>query len=139
MVVRIKKTHPQAQLRGVTIAPQAPDGFDLLVGASRDATFGPVVGFGIGGIYVEAIADVTFALAPLSDQAADRLIDSTHAASILNGARGEQFDRKAVRKALVGISHLITDFPQIAELDLNPLRVSATGAVSLDTRIILTK
>lgn len=137
MVVRIKKTHPHAQLRGVTIAPQAPEGFDLLVGASRDRTFGPVVAFGIGGIYVEAIAEVTFALAPLSDQQADTLIDSTHAAAILDGVRGETFDRKAVRKALVGVSHLIHDFPQIAELDLNPLRVTATGAVSLDTRIIL--
>lgn len=137
MLARIKKSQPKATLRGVTVSPQIADGLDLLVGASRDRTFGTVVAFGLGGIYVEAVGDVAFGLAPLDDRSADRLIAATKASRILGGLRGETFDQKAVRKALVGVSRLIDEFPEIAELDLNPLRVSAKGAVSLDTRIIL--
>ncbi len=133
-----KRHAPQAKLRGVRVMQMVPEGHDFIVGGKRDAVFGPVVLFGYGGIYVEVFKDVAFALAPLSEADATSLVAKTNAGKLVAGVRGEApLDAKALVTAIVGVSRLISDFPEISELDLNPLRVSAQGAVSLDSRIVL--
>lgn len=139
LLKRVRKQAPEASLTGVTLERHLPDGLDLIVGAKRDPTFGPVALFGSGGIYVEVFKDVSYGLAPLSDAEADAMIDRVKGSALLAGARGrKKFDRKAVRQALVAVSRIAADFPMIAEIELNPLRAFPKGAISLDTRIILT-
>lgn len=138
MLKRVGKAVPDSRLRGVSINQQVPDGLDVIVGAKHDPTFGPVVAFGFGGIFVELFHDVAIGLAPLTEREAEILIESTKAGQVIAGARGQQkLDHKAVRNAILAVSRLVTDYPMISEIDLNPLRVFKKGALSLDTRIIL--
>ncbi len=138
MIAHIRQEFPDARVRGVSVNQQVSDGHEVLVGAKRDRTFGPVVVFGYGGIYVEIFKDVSFGLAPLSEADAAAMIERTKSAALLRGARGhEPADLRAIQKALVAVSNVMVDFPQIQELDVNPLRVFKKGALSLDTRIIL--
>lgn len=134
----IKKTLPDARLRGVTLNHEVPDGQDWLVGAKRDQDFGPVVVAGYGGVYVEVFRDVSFALAPVTNDEALEMISRTRSAGLLNGVRGQPaVDTKGLVKAIVAISHLINEIPDIDSIDLNPLRLFPSGVMSLDTRIIL--
>lgn len=138
MLAHIERKFPTARLSGVTINQQISEGHEVLVGAKRDVTFGPVVVFGYGGIYVEIFKDVSFGLAPLSEADAAAMVERTKSVALLKGARGsQQADIKALAKVLVAISKVMVDFPQIQELDVNPLRVFKKGAVSLDARILL--
>lgn len=138
MLKAVKKHVPDALVHGVELYPEVKPGPDFLVGGSRDVTFGPVVTFGFGGIYVETFQDVACEVAPLDDDQARALIHRTKASAILAGARGgEVLDTEALVKAVIGVSRVMHDFPDISELDLNPIRVYQKGALSLDTRIIL--
>ena len=129
---------PAADIRGVTIEALAKDGQDVLVGAKRDPVFGPVVTFGFGGIYTEVMHDVAFGIAPLNRQQSLAMIGRTKSAALLRGARGQQgLDIEAVVAAIMGVSQLIAVYPEIQEIDINPLRVYRKGAQALDVRIIL--
>ncbi|TDD52476.1 acetate--CoA ligase family protein [Saccharopolyspora elongata] len=117
---------------------QMVGGHEVIVGATTDPTFGKVVAFGLGGVLVEVLKDVTFRLAPLSAEQARSMLDDIAAADVLRGARGsEPVDADALADVLRRVSDLVYDFPEIAELDLNPVFATAAGATAADVRIVL--
>jgi acetyltransferase len=140
MVFRAQRYLPDAQIDGCLVQQQAAKGLEILVGVNRDAQFGPLVTFGLGGIYVEALKDVAFRLAPFSREDAYALLKEIRARSLLDGVRGEPpVDKDALVDALLRIGQLVTDFPEIVELDINPLIAYRQGAglLALDARMIL--
>jgi acetate---CoA ligase (ADP-forming) len=137
---RARRYQPNADIRGVLVQQQAPKGRECLVGVSRDPQLGPLIGFGMGGIYVEVLKDVVFRLAPLSKQEAQEQIESIRSFPILRGVRGEApADLGSILDTLLRTSQLVSDFPEIVEMDINPLMVydQGQGALVLDARIIL--
>jgi acetyltransferase len=132
--------HPQAAILGVSVQEMVKGGKEVILGMSKDVQFGPLIMFGLGGIYVEVLKDVSFRIAPLSVEDADQMIREINAYPLLRGARGEKpTDIAALRECLLRLSQLVTDNPEILELDINPLIVKAEGegAVAADARIIL--
>lgn len=133
---------PEAEVRGILVRRMIPEGYEVILGAKRDPAFGPVVMFGLGGIYVELFKDVTFGLAPLGPVAAERMIRSVKAYHILAGARGRPAaDLKSIQESLIRLGQLIGDFPRIKEIDVNPLIVgpAEVGNVVADARIRVTQ
>ncbi len=111
---------------------------EVIIGAVTDPSFGKVVAFGLGGVLVEILKDVTFRLAPATQQEALSMLDGIAAAQILRGVRGAPgVDRKALAKLIVNVSQLVTDFPEIAEMDLNPVFARPEGATAVDVRIVV--
>lgn len=128
----------KAHLDGVLVQAMAQGGREVIVGAITDPTFGKVVMFGLGGIFTEVLSDVTFALAPVSPERARAMISEIRGYRILAGARGEApIDFDALARVISGVSQLVTDVPEISELDLNPVFVNPTGAVAVDARIVV--
>ncbi|HEY1852246.1 MAG TPA: acetate--CoA ligase family protein [Candidatus Binataceae bacterium] len=127
-----------AKIAGVQIQQMLTGGHEVIVGALTDPSFGKVVAFGLGGVLVEVLKDVTFRLAPASETEALSMIDGIAAAEILRGVRGAPpADRKAIAKIIVAVSALAADFPEIQELDLNPVFARPDGAIAADVRIIV--
>lgn len=127
-----------ARVEGVQIQELLPPGLEVIVGAVTDPTFGKVVAFGLGGVLVEVLRDVTFRLAPVSGDEATSMLDSVRAAEVLRGVRGQAgVDRRALAAQIERVSHLVTDFPEIGEVDLNPVIATPEGAVAADVRVIL--
>ncbi len=142
IVRRARAAHPQAEIRGVQVQQMVTDGQEVILGVKRDPVFGPLVMFGLGGVYVEALADVSFRLAPLSRQDAEEMIGEVRAAKLLEGLRGAPpADRAALVEAIVRIGQLAADCPEIEELDVNPLMVlpAGRGALAADVRVILSE
>lgn len=130
---------PGARIDGVQVQRMAKPGQEVLVGTVTDPTFGKVVAFGLGGVLVEVLRDVTFRLAPASADDALSMLDGIRAAEVLRGVRGgAAVDREALAGLIVSVSQLAHDFPEIAEVDLNPVFASADGVVAADIRILLT-
>ena len=129
---------PNATLDGVLVQRMVRDGLEMIVGVSRDRLFGPLVMFGLGGIYVEALRDVVFRVAPLGALDARDMLTGIRGASILAGMRGRPgVDRDALVDVLCRVSQLAIDFPEIEEVDLNPLLAFETGVVAVDARVRL--
>ncbi|MFJ4124788.1 acetate--CoA ligase family protein [[Kitasatospora] papulosa] len=127
-----------ARIEGVQVQQLVPPGQEVIVGAVTDPTFGKVVAFGLGGVLVEVLKDITFRLAPVTADEARSMLDSIGAAEILRGVRGAPaVDRWALAEQIRRVSRLVTDFPAIAEVDLNPVIASPDGAVAADIRILL--
>jgi acetyl coenzyme A synthetase (ADP forming)-like protein len=140
MVYRAGRYVPDAQIWGCQVQQMVSGGREILLGMSRDPQFGPLVAFGLGGIYVEALKDVAFRVAPFSHREADEMIREIRSYPLLEGVRGEQpADHEAMVDALLRISQLVTDFPEIVELDINPLMVfeEGRGAMAIDMRLVL--
>ena len=140
MVYRARRYVPGARLWGCQVQQMVQGGREVLLGMSRDPQFGPLVAFGLGGIYVEALKDVAFRVAPFSRQEADEMIHEIRSYPLLEGVRGEApSDHEAMVDALLRISKLVTDFPEIVELDINPLMVfeEGRGAMAIDMRLVL--
>jgi acyl-CoA synthetase (NDP forming) len=138
MISAAQAAHPTAHIRGVQVQQMVRGGHEVIVGVKRDPTFGPLVMFGLGGVYVEALADVSFALAPLTRVDAEDMIASVKSARVLDGLRGARpADRAALVDAIVAIGRLAAEHDEIIELDVNPLLVLPEGAVAVDARIIL--
>ncbi|MEU7657760.1 acetate--CoA ligase family protein [Streptomyces lincolnensis] len=134
-----KAYNSEAKIDGIQVQQMLPPGQEVIVGAVTDPTFGKVVAFGLGGVLVEVLKDVTFRLAPVSADEAQSMLDSIKAAEILRGVRGAQpVDRWAVAEQIRRVSELVTDFPDIAEVDLNPVIATPEGAMAADIRVILT-
>jgi acetyltransferase len=111
-------------------------GLELLVGGVQDAALGPVVAFGLGGVLVEVLDDVAFAAAPLGRDAAARLLDRPRAARLLDGLRGSPaVDRAAIADVVRAVGDLMATFPQIRELDVNPLLAGPDGCTAVDVRL----
>ncbi|MFD7948463.1 acetate--CoA ligase family protein, partial [Streptomyces sp. NPDC059744] len=129
---------PDARIDGVQVQQLVPPGQEVIVGAVTDPTFGKVVAFGLGGVLVEVLKDITFRLAPVTADEALSMLDSIGAAEILRGVRGAPpVDRWALAEQIRRVSQLVTDFPEIAEVDLNPVIAAPDGAVAADIRILL--
>lgn len=129
---------PKARIEGIQVQELLPQGQEVIVGAVTDPTFGKVVAFGLGGVLVEVLGDVTFRLAPVSAEEAASMLDSIRAAEILRGVRGaEPVDRWALAEQIRRVSLLVGDFPEIAEVDLNPVIATPQGAMAADIRVIL--
>ena len=142
MMDGIAAVRPDAQVAGVMVRGMIPAGCELILGAKRDAAFGPTVMFGLGGIYVEIFKDVTFALAPVDEGVADRMIRGIKALPLLTGARGgAKADLEAVAECIRRLGQLVSDFPRISELDINPLIAAPEkqGAAVADVRIRLSE
>ena len=140
MMLRIARRAPNARLVGTYIEKMAAPGMEVILGMTRDPQFGPMLMFGLGGIFVEIMKDVTFHLAPITSEEAMQMLMGTRSYALLKGARGRSgVDLAAIASGLQRISQLVTDFPQIAELDINPLIVGAIGTdpVVADARMTL--
>lgn len=135
-----RKFVPETSIWGVLVQEMLPPSRELIVGMSRDAQFGPLLMIGLGGIYVEVLGDVSFRLAPVSEEEALEMLRELKSYGLLKGARGERAaDIDAVVESILRISQLVTDFPEIAEMDINPLRVleEGKGCLAADARIVL--
>ena len=133
-------SNPDADLLGVLVEAMAPKGHEMIVGMRRDPQFGPLIMFGMGGIYVELLTDIAFRVAPLSRQDAWDMIMETKAGRLLSGLRGQEpADIDAVVDCIIRLAQLSVDFPNINEIEINPLLVFAKGkgALALDARAIL--
>ncbi|UUV31664.1 acetate--CoA ligase family protein [Amycolatopsis roodepoortensis] len=127
-----------AEITGVQVQRMLSGGQEVIIGAATDPTFGKIVAFGLGGILVEVLKDVTFRLAPLDRDQAFSMIDGIAAAEILRGVRGaEPVSRDALADVLTRVGALVTDFPQLAEVDLNPVLATPGGATAVDVRILV--
>jgi len=133
-----KKNCPKAQLDGVTLYKMFNEGTDFYIGAKRDPILGPVISFGLGGIYVEILHDISFRLAPLSSSDIEKMIGETKSSKIIFGARGKKpLDKKIITDTLIRVSNIMMNHPQIIELDINPIRVAEKTGAILDCRIIV--
>ncbi|HEY3418320.1 MAG TPA: acetate--CoA ligase family protein, partial [Armatimonadota bacterium] len=129
-----------AEIWGVSIQQMVTQGKEVIMGMSRDPQFGPMIMFGLGGIYVEVLKDVTFRIAPLTERDAREMQSEIRSAKLLTGARGEKsVDMDALADAMLRLSQLVTDFPEILEMDINPLKVQPEngGAIAIDSRITI--
>jgi hypothetical protein len=127
-----------AAVRGVLVQPMAPSGVELIVGARRDAVFGPAVLVGLGGTLAELLDDVAVAIAPIRAERARGLIDRLHGAAILHGVRGQPgVDVDAVARLLVALGDLLAAREDILEVDLNPVIASPDGAIAVDALVVV--
>jgi len=133
-----KRYKADAEIEGVLVSPMARKGIEVIIGVSQDPIFGPVMMFGLGGIFVEILKDVAFRAIPFSRQDARSMIDQIKARKILEGARGEAaVDKEALIDLLLKVSTLVQAHPEISELDLNPVIAYADGYAVVDARVIV--
>jgi len=140
MVYRAQRYQPTAEIWGCLVQQQVRGGKEVLLGVNRDPQFGPLLVFGLGGIYVEALKDVTFRVAPIDRIQAKEMLSEIRAFPLLRGVRGEAAsDLDAIVDVLLRLSQLVIDFPEIVELDINPLMVfeKGKGALGIDMRLVL--
>jgi acetyl coenzyme A synthetase (ADP forming)-like protein len=137
IIASAKKYNRKAKIEGVQVQQMLSGGQEVIVGAVTDPSFGKLVAFGLGGVLVEVMKDVTFRLAPASREDALSMLDSIAAAEVLKGVRGGAgVDRRALAGLIQNVSKLVSDFPEIAEMDLNPVFASKSGATAADVRIV---
>lgn len=129
---------PKAELTGVQVQQQVGAGQEVIIGAVTDPSFGKLVAFGLGGILVEVLKDITFRLAPLDATEAGSMLDGIAAAEVLRGVRGmDPVHRDKLIEMIVNVSRLVDEVPEIVELDLNPVFASAEGATAADVRVVV--
>jgi acyl-CoA synthetase (NDP forming) len=134
----IKEAYPRAQIDGVSVQPMAAPGVEVIVGMSKDPQFGPVLMFGLGGILVEVLKDVSFRIVPVTARDAKAMIREIKGYPVLEGYRGQKpASVPALEKLIVKVSQFVEKNPQIRELDLNPIFAYPDKAVAVDARIIL--
>jgi len=134
----VKMHRPDAKNVGVLVENMVASGMEVIIGATKDPQFGSMVMFGLGGIFVEVLKDVTFRLPPISKSEALGMMSEIKGAPILRGVRGAKpVDAEAVAAVIEKASRLVQDFPEIAELDMNPVFAYEHGAVVVDARILL--
>jgi len=138
IVENAKRFDPNARIKGILVSPMAKEGLEVIIGTKIDDQFGPIIMYGLGGVMVEILKDVSFRVLPLSAAAAKKMIEETKSFPILDGVRGgSASDKKALRKLLVLCSEIIEAYPEIEEMDLNPVIVHEKGLSIVDARIIL--
>ncbi len=139
LIMKNSRMHvPKARIEGVEISKMLPKGTETIIGSTTDASFGKVLMFGLGGIYVEVLKDVSFRIAPVSKKEAERMVREIDSYPILAGIRGEKRkDIKAIIESIYRIGILVDKFEEIAELDINPLIVYEKGAKVVDARILI--
>ncbi len=133
-----RKYNDKANLVGVQVQQMLQGGQEVIIGSVTDPSFGKLVAFGLGGVLVEVLKDVTFRLAPLTQDEALGMLDSIEARDVLKGVRGQPpVSREALALILTQVGALVSDFPEITELDLNPVFATPTGAIAADVRIVI--
>ena len=138
IISSVKKAYPKAQIEGVSVQSMAPPGVEVIVGMSKDPQFGPVLMFGLGGILVEVLKDVSFRIVPVTSRDAREMIREIKGYPLLEGYRGQKpASIPALEKLVVKVSQFLEKNPQIKELDLNPIFAYSNKAVAIDARIIL--
>jgi acyl-CoA synthetase (NDP forming) len=129
---------PGAKIAGVAVQQMAPQGTEVIVGMTTDPQFGPVMMFGLGGIMVEVLKDVSFRLVPLEDRDASQMIDEIKGRPILSGVRGQPAsDIGALKSAILKVAKFVEAHPEVRELDLNPVFAYPDGAIAVDARIVV--
>jgi len=142
MMIRVKKKMPDAEIKGMLVEKMVKVAREVILGMKRDPQFGPNIMFGLGGIFVEVLKDVTFGLAPVTAEECSKMIESTKSYKLLTGVRGkEPVDIDAIVLNIQKMSQLVMDFPNIKEIDINPLMVGqkGDGALVVDARMIISK
>lgn len=138
IISSVKQAYPKAQIQGVSVQPMAPSGVEVIIGMSKDPQFGPVLMFGLGGILVEVLKDVSFRIVPVSERDAREMIREIKGYPLLEGYRGQKpASIPSLEKLIVKVSQFIEKNPQIKELDLNPVFAYPDKAVSVDARVVL--
>lgn len=129
---------PEAVIEGVTVQNMAPPGLEVIVGMATDPQFGPVLMFGLGGVWVEVLEDVSFKIVPLTQTDAAKAVREIRAARLLDGFRGsEPVDTAALEEILLRVSEFVAQTPEVIEMDLNPIFAYPHGAIAVDARVIL--
>jgi acetyl coenzyme A synthetase (ADP forming)-like protein len=138
ILANARKYKANAKIDGVQVQQMLQGGQEVIIGAVTDPSFGKLVAFGLGGVLVEVLKDITFRLAPADKKDALSMLDGIAAAEILKGVRGaDPVNREALASLIQNVSQLVSDFPEIAEMDLNPVFATKNGAVAADVRIVL--
>jgi acyl-CoA synthetase (NDP forming) len=138
IIKTIRQKHPQARIQGVAVQKMARPGVEVIIGMSKDAQFGPVLMFGLGGIMVEVLKDVSFRIVPLSRRDAAEMLREIRGYPLLEGYRGgEAVDISYLEELLLKVSDFVEKNPEIMELDLNPIFAYSDGAIAVDARVIL--
>jgi acetyltransferase len=140
IIRKSRRAQPLAKIYGISVDKMVPRGREMIIGMSRDPQFGPMVMFGLGGIYVNFLKDVAFRLAPMNQRDAQQMMEETRSYNLLEGVRGESpADIKSLREAILRVGLLVWDFPELKELDINPIFVYeiGRGCSALDVKITL--
>ena len=138
IMTSIREKQPQARIHGVSVQKMAKPGVEVIIGMSKDAQFGPVIMFGLGGVWVEVLKDVSFRIVPLEPRDAHEMIQEIKGRPLLEGYRGQDaVDIGNLEKMILDVSNFVEQHPEIRELDLNPLFAYKDGAVAVDARIVL--
>jgi acetate---CoA ligase (ADP-forming) subunit beta len=138
IMASVTKNVPKARIQGVTVQPMARPGVEVIIGTFKDPQFGPVIMFGLGGIFVEVLKDVAFRLIPIEKRDAAEMIEEIRGKALLNGYRGQEpADKETLADMLLKISALVEKTPEIKELDLNPVFAYKDSAIAADARIVL--
>jgi len=138
IIFEAKKYNKKAKISGVIVYPMVPQGTEIIIGIMKDPHFGPVIMFGLGGIFVEILKDISFRILPIEERDAEEMINEIKGSKILKGVRGEgPKDIKAIKNLLLKISQLALENPEISEIDLNPVLVFEKGLQVIDARMIL--
>jgi acyl-CoA synthetase (NDP forming) len=134
----VREKFPDAKIDGVSVQSMAKPGVEIIIGMYKDAQFGPVIMFGLGGIFVEVLKDVSFRLIPIAKRDAEEMIKEIKGYALLNGYRGQEpADIPSLVDALLKVSALVEKTPEIKEIDLNPVFAYKDAAVAVDARIVL--
>src|SRR5207244_13348613 len=139
ILANAKKYKADAKIEGVQVQQMLAGGTEVIVGSITDGSFGKLVAFGLGGVLVEVLKDVTFRLAPATKDDALSMLDGIQAHDMLKGVRGsDPVNREALADIIIKVSQLVSDFPEIVELDLNPVFATKKDAIAADVRITVT-
>ncbi len=141
LIARARQHVPNATIWGAQVQEMVTNAREVIIGMNRDPQFGPLVMFGLGGIYVEVLRDVAFRVAPMTRLQAEEMVEEIRSYKLLAGVRGQApADIDAIVDTLLRVSQMVNDWPEIAEMDINPLLVrdKGAGAVAVDMRLILT-
>ncbi|KAA0232127.1 MAG: acetate--CoA ligase family protein [Dehalococcoidia bacterium] len=138
IMANARRAEPNASILGVSVQQMAKQGTEVIIGMTTDPQFGPVMMFGLGGIMVEVLKDVSFRLVPLSEKDAGQMIDEIKGRPVLSGVRGQPpADIDALKQAIIQVSRFVEKHPEVRELDLNPVFAYPDGAVAVDARIVV--
>jgi acetyltransferase len=138
IIMNAKAFKADARIEGVLVSPMVGKGIEIIIGTKIDDQFGPVIMYGLGGVMVEILKDVSFRVLPITRRSAQRMITETKSHPILDGARGDKpYDKKALVSLLLICSEIIESYPQIQEMDLNPVIIHHEGLSVVDARILL--
>lgn len=138
ILAAVGQKHPQAKIQGVSVQRMARAGVEVIIGMSKDDQFGPVLMFGLGGILVEVLRDVSFRLVPLARRDAAEMVREIKGYPLLEGYRGQEaVDISHLEELLLKVSDFVEQNPEVKELDLNPVFAYSNGAVAVDARVIL--